>query len=264
MGLNIALLFKYVPNTTSVNVDPNTGTLIREGVPSVVNPHDLDAAEFALRLKEKYGGKVTAMIMAPPNAMQGLEFLIGMGVDEGVLLTDRVYGGADTLATSYVLAQGLKRIGFDLVITGQETIDSSTAHIGAQIASWLRIPYVYYVVDAEMKDGNMVVTRQLESYVERYSVRLPALISVLMHSYAPRDVSLSNKLRAVTGNPVTVLTNKEMNLNPLCTGLRGSPTIVSKTIFVSKIPRKNQVLKDKPPAEAARWLLERLTEEGFV
>ncbi|MEM0097066.1 MAG: hypothetical protein QW338_01195, partial [Conexivisphaerales archaeon] len=104
MGLNIILLFKYVPNTNTVNVDPNTGTLVREGVPSVVNPHDLDAAELALELREKYGGKITAMIMAPPNAMKGIEFLMGMGVDEGVLITDRAYGGADTLATSYVLA----------------------------------------------------------------------------------------------------------------------------------------------------------------
>ncbi|MEM3701385.1 MAG: hypothetical protein QXH93_01510, partial [Conexivisphaerales archaeon] len=125
MGLNIILLFKYVPNTNTVNVDPNTGTLVREGVPSVVNPHDLDAAELALELREKYGGKITAMIMAPPNAMKGIEFLMGMGVDEGVLITDRAYGGADTLATSYVLAAGIRTIEhYDLIITGQETLDS--------------------------------------------------------------------------------------------------------------------------------------------
>ncbi|MGC8661065.1 MAG: electron transfer flavoprotein subunit beta/FixA family protein [Nitrososphaeria archaeon] len=265
MGINIVLLFKYVPNTNTVNVDPNTGTLVREGVPSVVNPHDLDAAEFALELKEKYGGKITAMIMAPPNAMKGIEFLLGMGVDDGILITDRAYGGADTLATSYVLAETIKTLEhYDLIVTGQETLDSSTAHIGAQVASWLKVPYVYYVTEASMDDGAMVVKRQLESYIEKYRVRLPALVTVMMHSHYPRQVTLENKLRAVIKKPVKMLTNNELKLNILCTGLRGSPTVVAKTEFVSKIPRKKEILKDKSPQESAEWLISKLKEEGFL
>jgi Electron transfer flavoprotein, beta subunit len=145
----------------------------------------LVAAEFALRLKEKYGGKIMAMIMAPPSATKGIEYLVGMGIDEGILLTDRVYGGADTLATSYVLSQAIKKVvsHYDLIVAGQETLDSSTAHIGAQVSSWLGIPYVYYVTEAEIQDGHMIVTRQLETYIEKYKVKLPALISVLMHSF---------------------------------------------------------------------------------
>ncbi|MEM0145561.1 MAG: electron transfer flavoprotein subunit beta/FixA family protein [Conexivisphaerales archaeon] len=265
MGLNIILLFKYVPNTNTVNVDPNTGTLVREGVPSVVNPHDLDAAELALELREKYGGKITAMIMAPPNAMKGIEFLMGMGVDEGVLITDRAYGGADTLATSYVLAAGIRTIEhYDLIITGQETLDSSTAHIGAQLASWLKLPYVYYVTEASLNDGTLIVKRQLESYTEKYRVKLPALITVLMHSHQPRPVTLENKLRAVIKKPIKMLTNNDLKLNIMCTGLRGSPTVVAKTEFIAKIPRKKEILKDKSPQETAAWLLSKLKEEGFL
>ncbi|MGC8569265.1 MAG: electron transfer flavoprotein subunit beta/FixA family protein [Nitrososphaeria archaeon] len=266
MGLNMVLLFKYVPNTTTVNVDPNTGTLIREGVPSVVNPHDLVAAEFALRLREKYGGKITAMIMAPPSATKGIEYLLGMGIDEGILLTDRVYGGADTLATSYVISQAIKKVvgSYDLIIAGQETLDSSTAHIGAQVSSWLDIPYVYYVTDAEVEDGYLIVKRQLESYIEKYRVRMPALISVLMHLLQPRDVTLGNKLRAVTEKPIRVYTNNELQLNPLCTGLKGSPTIVAKTEFIGKIPRKQQVVQGKSPEEMVSWLISKLKEEKVI
>jgi len=265
MGLDIILLFKYIPNTNTVNVDPNTGTLIREGVPSIVNPPDLDAAEFALRLREKYGGKVTAMIMAPPSAVKGIEFLLGMGVDEGVLITDRAYGGADTLATSYVLSAAIKNLEhYDLIVAGQETLDSSTAHIGAQLASWLKLPYVYYVTEASLDNGSLIVKRQLESYIETYRVKLPALITVLMHSQHPRPVTLNNKLRAVISKPIKTLTNNELKLNTLCTGLRGSPTVVAKTEFITKIPRKKEILKDKGPQEAAMWLLSKLKEEGFV
>ncbi|MDP8023864.1 MAG: electron transfer flavoprotein subunit beta/FixA family protein [Nitrososphaeria archaeon] len=266
MGLEIILLFKYVPNTTTVNVDPNTGTLIREGVPSVVNPHDLVAAEFALRLKEKYGGRIRAMIMAPPSATKGIEYLVGMGVDEGILLTDRAYGGADTLATSYVISQAIKKVvdHYDLIVAGQETLDSSTAHIGAQVSSWLGIPYVYYVTEAELQDGHMILTRQLETYVEKYRVKLPALISVLMHTLQPRDVTLKNKMKAVTQKPVKVYTNNELQLNTLCTGLKGSPTIVAKTEFIGKIPRKMQVIQGKTPEEMVSWLISKLKEEKVI
>ncbi|MEM3952076.1 MAG: electron transfer flavoprotein subunit beta/FixA family protein [Nitrososphaerota archaeon] len=148
MGLNMIVAVKWVPNTQIVNIDPTTGTLIREGIPSIVNPHDLNAVELALRLKEKYGGTVTAISMAPPAARAGLEFIMGMGVDRAILITDKVFAGADTLATSYTLAKAIEKLKpYDLLIFGHETIDSSTAHIGAQVASWLKIPYIYYVID---------------------------------------------------------------------------------------------------------------------
>jgi len=179
--VRIVVGMKWVPGTQSVRIDPKTGTLIREGVPSIVNPHDLPAVELALRLRDRYGGEVIAISMSPPPAVKGLEYLVGMGVDRAILLTDRVYAGADTLATSYVLANAIRKIDreigkVDLAVFGQETTDSSTAHIGAQTASWLEWPYIYYVRDAWLADdGKLHVERILEDAIEEWELELPAI-----------------------------------------------------------------------------------------
>lgn len=264
--MRIAVGIKWVPNTQAVRFDPKTGTLIREGVPSIVNPHDLVAVELALELKEKYGGEVIALTMAPPSAMKGLEHVVGMGVDKAVLVTDRVFAGADTLATSYVIAKTIEKISeeigpIDLAVFGQETIDSSTAHIGAQTASWLGWPYIYYVTEAELTDGKLIVTRQLEDRIEKYELELPAVISVAMKSKKPRPVRLQYKIRAKTEKPFIVWTNKEMGLDPRCVGLKGSPTIVAKITFTPEVPRKKIVYKPKDGEDAARWLIEQLLKD---
>ena len=264
--MRIVVGIKWVPNTQAVRFDPKTGTLIREGVPSIVNPHDLVAVELALKLRDKYGGEVIAVSMAPPSAMKGLEHVVGMGVDKGVLVTDRVFAGADTLATSFVVAKAIEKIAeeigpVDLAVFGQETIDSSTAHIGAQTASWLGWPYIYYVTDAELADGKLVVTRQLEDRVERYELQLPAVISVAMKSQKPRPVRLQYKIRAKTEKPFIVWTNKDMGLDTRCVGLKGSPTIVAKITFTPEVPRKKIVYTPKNGEDAARWLLEQLMKD---
>lgn len=267
MPLNIIVGIKWVPNTTSVNIDEKTGTLIRAGVPSIINPHDMNALELALRLKDRYGGKVSVITMAPPAAKTGLEHAIGMGCDKGVLISDRVFAGADTLATSYTLAKAVERLGsFDLIIMGHETIDSSTAHIGAQLASWLNIPYIYYVVEAEYDKmaKTLKVKRMLEDAYEIYEMRLPALISTAMHSNNPRRIRLAYKLRAKLENPIDVWSNKVLGLSPKCIGLKGSPTVVKKIEFMPKIPRKKEVCKEKDPNPAAEWLIKRLTEERLL
>jgi electron transfer flavoprotein beta subunit len=268
MAINIVVGVKWVPNTTVVNVDPVTGTLIREGVPSIVNPHDLNAVEFALRLKDRYGGTVTAMAMSPPSAKSGLEFLVGMGVDRGILLTDRAFAAADTFATSYVLAKAVEKIiPTDLVVFGQETIDSSTSHIGAQVSSWLDLPYVYYVTDAEMKEGtrHLKVTRSLERETDVYEVPMPCTLVVMMKSNAPRPVRLSNKLRAKLESPIETWTNESLKLDAGRIGLKGSPTVVSKSVPTPSVPRKKQRFDGRQdPADAARWLLDSLAREGVV
>jgi electron transfer flavoprotein beta subunit len=264
--MRIVVGVKWVPNTQAVRFDPKTGTLIREGVPSIVNPHDLVAVELALELKERYGGEVIAVSMAPPSAMKGLEHVVGMGVDRAVLLTDRVFAGADTLATSYVLAKGIEKIveeigPVDLAVFGQETIDSSTAHIGAQTASWLGWPYIYYVTEAELVDGRLRVTRQLEDRIEKYEIELPAIISVAMKSRKPRPVRLLHKIRAKTEKPFIIWSNKDLGLDTRCVGLKGSPTIVAKITFTPEVPRKKIVYKPKSGEDAARWLIEQLLKD---
>lgn len=266
--MRIVVGMKWVPGTQSVRIDPKTGTLIREGVPSIVNPHDLPAVELALRLRDRYGGEVIAVSMSPPPAVKGLEYLVGMGVDRAILLTDRVYAGADTLATSYVLANAIRKIDreigkVDLAVFGQETTDSSTAHIGAQTASWLEWPYIYYVRDAWLADdGKLHVERILEDAIEEWELELPAIISVAMKSIKPRPVSLYNKVRFKT-RPDTLITwtNKELGLDTRCTGLKGSPTIVAKTVDVPEVPRKKVVYTPKDGDDAARWIIEALLKD---
>lgn len=266
--MRIVVGMKWVPGTQSVRIDPKTGTLIREGVPSVVNPHDLPAVELALRLRDKYGGEVIAISMSPPPAVKGLEYLVGMGVDRAILVTDRVYAGADTLATSYVLANAIKKIEkdigkVDLVVFGQETTDSSTAHIGAQTASWLEWPYVYYVRDAWLtEDGKLRVERILEDAIEEWEIELPAIVSVAMKSIKPRPVSLYNKIRFKTRpDSLITWTNNDLKLDVRCTGLKGSPTIVAKTIDVPEVPRKKVVYTPKDGDDAARWIIESLLKD---
>lgn len=264
MGLNIIVSVKWVPNTQMVNIDPVTGTLIREGVPSIINPHDLDAVEIALRLKDRYGGVVTALSMAPLTAKAGLEFVLGMGVDRAVLISDRVFAGADTLATSYTLAKTIERLKpFDVLIFGQETIDSSTAHIGAQVASFLGLPYLYYVTDAEYLNGVIRAKRRLEKRIEIYDLSIPCVLATAIKSNEPRPVRLSYKLRAKLEKPIEIWTNNELKLDNEYLGLKGSPTRVMKCIPTPSIPRKKQRFKDNDPKEAARWLLNKILEEGI-
>jgi len=262
MGLKIIVAVKWVPNTQIVNIDPRTGTLIREGIPSIINPHDLNAVEMALHLKEMYGGTVTAISMAPISAKAGLEFIIGMGVDRAILISDRVFAGADTLATSYTLSRAIERLKpYDILIFGQETIDSSTAHIGAQIASWLKIPYIYYVTDVEYSDGRVRVKRRLERRIEVYELPIPCLLVVAMKSNKPRPVKLPYKLRAKMENCIEVLTNNELGLMGECMGLKGSPTRVERVIATPSIPRKRQRLEGQDIRTAVNGLVEKVIEE---
>ena len=267
MPVNIVVCVKWVPNTTVVNVDSATGTLIREGVPSIINPHDLDAIELALRLKEKHGGQVTALAMSPPAAKSGLEFLIGMGVDKGILVTDRLFAAADTFATSYVLSKALEKLAPDLIVFGQETIDSSTSHIGAQVSSWLDLPYVYYVTDAEVIGGEHVLkaTRSLESEVDVYELPLPCAIVVMMKSNSPRPVRMNNKIRAKVASPIVIWNNETLKLDVNRTGLRGSPTVVARSIPTPTVPRKKQKFDGREnPVEAAKWIVDNLRKEGIT
>ena len=268
--MRIVVGIKWVPNTQAVRFDPKTGTLIRAGVPSIVNPHDFPAIELALRLRDMYGGEVIAITMAPPSAVQGLEHVLGMGADKAVLLTDRRFAGADTLATSYVLAKGIEKISreigpVDLAVFGHETIDSSTAHIGAQVASWLGWPYVYYVRDArQVQPGVLRVLRQTERSIDEYDVRLPAVLATAIKALKPRPVRLSYKLRAKLEKPIITWTNDDLGLDPRCTGLKGSPTIVANITWMPEVPRKKIVYRPRDPRDAARWILRQLFRDELV
>lgn len=264
--MKIVVLTKAaVPLSSAIRIDPKTGTLVREGVPLTANVWDRDAVEFALKLRDRYGGEVTALSMAPPSGIPALESLIGMGVDRAILASDRSFAGADTWATAHVLAKTIEKFipDYDLIIAGEETIDSTTAHIGAQTASWLGVPYIYYVYDAEIKGKTITVRRFLEDegVDEVYEVDMPAVVSVLKGSQVPREIRLGRKLDAK--EQIQIISNKELGLDPECVGLGGSPTVVAGLAPAVYPPRKRVVLQGEP-SEVARKLVAALRQEGIL
>ena len=179
--MHIIVLVKQVPDTSEVKINRETNTLIRDGVPSIINPFDMFAIEEALRLREQHGGKVTAVTMGPPQAAEALKEAVAMGVDEVVLFSDRAFAGADTWATSYTLAQGIKKIGsFDLVIAGKQAIDGDTAQVGPETADMLGIPFIAYIKKiSAIADGKMTVERMMDDGYDVVESSLPALITVV-------------------------------------------------------------------------------------
>jgi len=258
--MNIIVCIKQVPETTEVRINPETNTLIREGVKSIINPFDMYAIEESVRLKEKFGGKITVITMGPPQAESALREAISLGIDEAILVCDRAFAGSDTWATSYTLAGAIKKIGgFDLIICGKQASDGDTAQVGPGISAHLDIPQVTYVKKIEeVKDGLMRVERMMEEGFEIIETPLPALLTVVKEINEPRLPSLKGMMRAKTAK-ITVWTQKELGLDPQGIGLCGSPTQVVK-IFTPAQRKGGQILTGEPQ-EVAGALAELLKSE---
>ncbi|MCX5714152.1 MAG: electron transfer flavoprotein subunit beta/FixA family protein, partial [Candidatus Omnitrophica bacterium] len=196
--MNIVVCIKQVPETTQVRINPETNTLIREGVKSIINPFDMYAIEEAVRLKEKFGGKATVISMGPPQADAALREAISMGIDEGILVCDRAFAGSDTWATSYTLAGAIKKLGaFDLIICGKQASDGDTAQVGPGISTHLSSPQVTYVKKVEeATDKSMRLERMMEEGFEIIEAPLPLLITVVKEINEPRIPSLKGMMRA--------------------------------------------------------------------
>lgn len=230
--MNIAVCIKQVPGTTQVDIDPVTGVLKRDGVDSKMNPFDLYALETALRIKETTGAQITVITMGPPQAQEVIREAFMMGVDRGFLLSDRRFGGADVLATSYTLSQGIRSSGeFDLIICGKQTTDGDTAQVGAELAEFLNIPHVTCVSRLqEITDSSVTVELDLPLHITCAKIQLPCLMTVEKGIFEPRLPSYKRKL-ATQDRPITVLTLDDMpDKDPSHYGLNGSPTQV-KRIF---------------------------------
>ena len=200
--MNIVVCIKQVPDTTEIKINPVTGTLIRDGVPSIMNPDDKGGLEMALRLKDQYGAHVTVITMGPPQADQILREAFAMGVDRAILLTDRKFAGADTLATSNALAGALRTLEWDLIITGRQAIDGDTAQVGPQTAEHLDIPQVSYVCGLEVEKGGKAlrVTRETEDGVQILEAQMPCLLTVLSSAVKPRYMSAPGIVEAYNKN----------------------------------------------------------------
>lgn len=261
---------KQVPDTTQVKVDPVTGTLIREGVPFIMNPFDTHALEESLRLKDKYGFRVAVISMGPPNTEVTLRKALALGVDEAVLLSDRAFGGADTLATSMVLAEAIKKLAgkeeVALVICGKQTIDGDTAQVGPGIATRLgysQLTLVDFVEDVDLKAKKVRVRIKHEGRHQIVEAPMPAMLSVLREINRPRYPTVPMRLMAQEA-PITLWDNKAMKLDENSIGLKGSATQVRK-IFSPERAR-GEIVGDgvNAPDKAASLLIEKLLEKDLI
>ncbi|MFH1202664.1 MAG: electron transfer flavoprotein subunit beta/FixA family protein [Candidatus Omnitrophota bacterium] len=244
--MHIIVCIKQVPETTDVKINPETNTLIREGVKSIINPFDMYAIEEAVRLKEKFSGKATVITMGPPQADSALREAISMGIDEAILISDRAFAGSDTWATSYTLATAIRKIGqFDIILCGKQASDGDTAQVGPGISAHLDIPQVTYVKKIEgIKDGSARVERMTEEGYEIIETPLPALLTVVKEINTPRLPSLKNLLRAKQAKIISWKA-EDISADPDSIGLDGSPTQVVK-IFTPKPRAGGQVLEGEP------------------
>ncbi|MFZ5800924.1 MAG: electron transfer flavoprotein subunit beta/FixA family protein, partial [Candidatus Omnitrophota bacterium] len=251
---------KQVPETTQVQIDPKTNTLIREGVKSIINPFDMYAIEEGIRLKEQCGGKVTIITMGPPQAESALREAIALGADEGILVSDRAFAGSDTWATSFTLAAAIKKHGkFDLIICGKQASDGDTAQVGPGISVHLNIPQVTFVKKVEeIKDNLAKVERLTEEGFDIIETPLPALLTVVKEINTPRLPSLKGMMRSKSAQ-IIKWSNKDLGIDPQNLGLLGSPTQVVK-IFTPPQRSAGQMLSGEP-AEMAEKLVEAIKKE---
>lgn len=268
--MHIVVCIKQVPDSTQIRVHPVTNTIMRQGVPSVINPYDLFALEEALRLRDQYGGEVTVLTMGPPMAEDALRKALTLGADRAVLLTDRYFAGSDTLATTYALATAIKRIGTlygvpNLVFTGKQTIDGDTAQVGPGVAKRLGLTQLTYVSEIEsvdLKAGAITVARRSEGGVQRLASRLPVLITVMEGINELRRGTMANALRAARAS-VERWSAKDAGIEEVTKcGLRGSPTIVKHVYAPTARAEKAELVPTEGQAfgDLAQALMQRIFE----
>ncbi|GAX89407.1 electron transfer flavoprotein subunit beta/FixA family protein [Effusibacillus lacus] len=264
--LHIVVCVKQVPDSREIRIDPKTNTLIRIGVPAIVNFYDLHGLEEALVLREKYGGRITVVCMGPPPAEKALKQCISLGADDAVLVTDRGFAGADTLATSYVLAESIKKIAetwgpVDIVFTGKQTLDGDTGQVGPGIACRLdleQLTYVQKVVGINMETRRITVHRHLEDGVEVVETKLPVLLTALKELNTVRRASMPGMLRAAQFKPVVWTTQDFPNLDRSKIGLKGSPTIVGRSWVPEQKAANTEMIEGDDVKVKARTLVDKL------
>lgn len=259
--MEIVVCIKQVPDTTEIKINPVTGTLIRDGVPSIMNPDDKGGLELALRMKDQYGAHVTVITMGPPQADLVLREALAMGADDAILLTDRKFAGADTLATSNALAGALRTLKWDLIITGRQAIDGDTAQVGPQIAEHLDIPQISYVANLERKsDNEFLVKKETEEGYQMLEVSAPCLLTVLASANKARYMSVPGIVDAYN-KEVQLWSVDKIDVDETKLGLKGSPTKVLKA-FAKGMKQAGQVYEVE--AEEAVGLIISKLQEKFI
>jgi len=262
--MKIIVCVKQVPDTNEIKINPETGTLIRDGVPSILNHDDANALEQALKIKDKDPDtKVTVITMGPPQAKEMLEECLAMGADSAILLSDRALGGSDTWATSNALAAGIRKVGdFDILFAGRQAIDGDTAQVGPQIAEKLSIPQVTYVKDFEMSGNEITVKRALEDGYEVLKLKTPCVLTTIKELNKPRYMSLKGIFKAVKTD-IKVWGADDIGVNLETVGLKASPTNVFKS-FTPKPKGKGIVVEGDSAKEIAAGLLGDLKAKHII
>lgn len=265
--MHIVVCIKQVPDSAQIRVHPVTNTIMRQGVPAIVNPYDLYALEEALRLKDQYGGRVTALTMGPPMAEAALAKAISYGADDAILVTDRAFAGSDTLATSYALASAIQQVHrdmhVDLVFTGKQTIDGDTAQVGPGIAKRLNmqlLTYVSKVRAVNLEKNEIVAERRAEGGVQVLKTKTPCLITVLEGNNEMRFATMANMFRA-SRYPIKVWNKELAGIEDLSkTGLKGSPTVVSRVFAPTPRAIKAELIQceSNDPKDLSATLLAKL------
>jgi len=259
--MNIVVCIKQVPDTNEVKIDPKTGTLIREGVPSIINPDDKNALEEALVLKEKHGANVTVISMGPPQAEKALREALAMGADEAILISDRAFAGSDTLATSHVLAGVLRKLDYDIIFAGRQAIDGDTAQVGPGIAVHLDIPQITYVEKVEVNGDTLTVRKAWEDGYEIIEVKPPVLLTAIKELNEPRYMNVKNIFETFK-KEVKIWSAKDIDVDKDLLGLAGSPTQVKKSM-TKELKGQGEIV-NKPAKEAASYAVSKLKENHFI
>lgn len=263
--MKVVVCIKQVPDTSEVRLDPKTNTLIREGVPSIINPDDRFAIETALQIKEINNAKVTVLTMGPPQAEIALREALAMGCDDAVHVSGREFGGSDTYATATILAAAIEKIGeYDLVLAGRQAIDGDTAQVGPQIAERLNIPQVSYVEGFKLEDDAIVVRRQFEDSVQVIRAKFPCLITVLSDLTESRYMTVGGVVDAFEKEiPVYQFEDLKDRFNPEWIGLKGSPTKVVKS-FPKEAKGSGTKLTGLTTQEAVDVIVSKLSELQLI
>jgi len=263
--MRILVTIKQVPDTTNVTIDKKTGTLKREGVPSIINPEDRHAIEGALDLRERFGGTVTVITMGPPQAREALREALAMGVDEACLLSDRSFAGADTLATAYTLSRGIAHLGeFDVIFGGRQAIDGDTAQVGPQLAGFMDIPQITYVCGIEevnTAEKFMIARRETDDEIQKVKAPFPVLLTVIKEFNVPRYPSVGGIFESFE-KEIRVITAADLTMDKTMIGLEGSPTQVHRTF--TPTPKGEGVKVEGTPKETAGRTVGMLREKGLI
>lgn len=262
--MNIIVCIKQVPDTTEIKIDPIKNTLIRIGVPSIMNPFDKNALETGLQLKDTYGGKVTVLSMGPPQAKAVLREALSMGADVAYLVTDRAFGGSDTYATSYILSQAIQKLGdFDVILGGKQAIDGDTGQTAPSIAEHLNAVRLTNVLGLRAEGDKVIARRQVEEGIEVVETRFPLLCTATKESNKPRYATIRRKIASLKADIPDITLADLPDSDPSKMGLKGSPTKVKAT-FTPKRSANGVFIQETSPKETAISLLNKLADAKIL